>query len=258
MKQYTPLSDKTRAIILGSVLGDGFLKIHVPYRNARFSFRHSIKQKNYFDWKVSQLKEISSAKNVWQQTKNGHDGWGTVKFRYQSMALPALTELYRLTHPHGRFQIRRKWLNLLTPLSLAIWWQDDGSIIANGRKGVLCTDGFIEEEVKLLQKYLKKVWGIQTAVASKSKKEPNRRRLWFRSTEQLQSFLRIILPCLSTADMIPKFLLLYHNTQLQQRWISEISRLSGFALAKVNYYLRAKQKLWKHYSKYSENDIVQS
>jgi len=258
MKQYTPLSEKTRAIILGSLLGDGSLKIHYSYKNARFSFRHSIKQKNYFYWKANQLKEISSDKNIWRQTKNGRDGWGTIKFRYQSAALPALTEFYRLTHPHGRFQIRRKWLNLLTPLSLAIWWQDDGSIIANGRKGVLCTDGFSEKEVKLLRKYLKKVWRIQTAAASKSKKEPNRLRLWFRSSEQLQSFLRIILPHLVVADMIPKFLLLYHNSQLQQRWISEVSRLSGFSLAKVNYYLHAKQKLWKHYSKYSENDIVQS
>ena len=39
---------KEQAIILGSLLGDGSLKIHSGYKNARFSFRHSYKQQEYF------------------------------------------------------------------------------------------------------------------------------------------------------------------------------------------------------------------
>src|SRR3990167_4608400 len=164
MHQYTPLSKKTRAIILGSLLGDGSLKVHPLYKNARFSFRHSHTQQHYFLWKVEQLKEISSDQCMWKQAKNGFDGWGTVKWRYQSKALPVLTELFHLTHPHGTFLIRRKWLNLLTPLSLAVWWMDDGSIIANGRKGVICTDSFDLESQKLLANYLKKVWKVQVSI----------------------------------------------------------------------------------------------
>lgn len=259
MKNKSPLSKNTQALILGSVLGDGSLKIHKPYRNARFAFRHSEKQRQYFSWKASELQEISSEKYEWKQTKNGVDGWGTVKWRYQSQALPALTELYNLTHPHGSFQIRRKWLNLLSPLSLAIWWQDDGSIIANGRKGVLCTDGFKPEEVELLRRYLLIVWKVQTTVAPKSKIKPQQVRLWFSSTEQLQSFLRIILPYLKVEEMIPKFILLYHDHQLQQRWISEISQLSGFPLVTVQKYYALKKGKWKQYADtVPENDIVQS
>ena len=52
----------------------------------------------------------------------------------------------------------------MTPLSLAIWWLDDGSIIGNGRKGVLCTDGFDEESVHVLARYLEKVWGVYAHV----------------------------------------------------------------------------------------------
>lgn len=255
MNKYAPLSDTTRTLILGSLLGDGSLKIHTPYKNARFAFRHSVMQKEYFNWKVNQLKEISSSKCVWRQTKNGQDGWGTAKLRYQSRALPALTELYQLTHPRGTFRIRRKWLNLLTPLSLAVWWQDDGSIIANGRKGVLCTDGFRPAEVAVLQQYLKKVWGVRTACAAKSKKEPNKMRLWFRSTNELQSFLRIILPHVQVEQMLPKCILLYHNHQLQQRWISEISRLSSFPTAIIEKHYDLKKSAWKQYRD-AEKDIV--
>lgn len=257
MKKNIPLSNQTQAIILGSLLGDGSLKIHSHYKNARFSFRHSEKQKDYFLWKVNQLSEISSAKNIWRQSKNGQDGWGTIKWRYQSRALPALTELYNLTHPKGKFKIRRKWLNLLTPLSLAIWWQDDGSIIANGRKGVICTDGFKPKEVERLQRYLFKVWGVQTKVAPANAKHPEKVRLWFRSTNQLKKFLTIILPYLAVKQMIPKFILLYHDRQLQQRWISEVANLSKFSLSQVNYYYRLKKKRWHSYQT-SEKDIVRS
>ncbi len=247
MRQSIPLSEIVRAIILGSVLGDGSLKIHRPYVNARFSFRHSENQKSYFDWKVKQLSGISSENKVWRQTKDGKDGWGTIKWRYQSLALPALTELYTITHPKDKFLIRRKWLNLLIPLSLAIWWQDDGSIIANGRKGVICTDGFTKPEVILLQKYLKVVWHIETTVAPKNRQKPDRVRLWLNSAEQLQSFLRIILPHLAVEQMIPKFLLLYHNHQLQQRWISEVVNLSGFPEEVVQKYYEQKKKKWENY-----------
>src|SRR3989338_1877049 len=257
MNKYTPLSKEAKMIILGSLLGDGSLKLHPKYRNARFSFRHSEKQSDYFFWKCKKLKEIFGPKYYLRQSKNGKDGWGIAKLRFQSKALSALTDLFNLTHNKGKLLIRRKWLNLLTPLSLAVWWQDDGSIIANGRKGVLCTDGFTPPEVKLLQKYLQKVWHIQTKAAPKSAKEPNRLRLWFRSSEQLQSFLRIILPYVAVEQMISKFILLYHNHQLQQRWISEIVRLSHFSLVIVEKYYQQKRKKWKKY-RAPENDIVQS
>lgn len=257
MHQNTSLSKDVKAIIFGSMLGDGSLKLYPNYKNARFAFRHSEKQSEYFFWKANQLKEISGTKFFWRQTKAGRDGWGTIKLRFQSLALPALTEIYNLTHPKGKFQIRRKWLNLLNPLSFAIWWQDDGSIIANGRKGVLCTDGFKKSEVQLLRQYLLKVWKIQTTVAPKSAANPEQVRLWFRSSEQLQSFLRIILPYLKVEQMLPKFILLYHNRQLQQRWISEVSRLSGFTPTVIEKYYQHKKQKWKKYAD-SENDIVQS
>src|SRR3989344_2603098 len=93
------LSTKSKEIILGSLLGDGSLKVHRGYKNARFSFRHSIHQKDYFFWKASELKEISGGSYYWTQKP---DGFGGSKLRYQSLALPSLTELHTLTHCKGK------------------------------------------------------------------------------------------------------------------------------------------------------------
>lgn len=250
-KIFVPLSDRAKEIILGSLLGDGSLKIHKPYRNARFSFRHSVEQKPYFDWKKNQLKEISSQKCCWLQKADQKSYSSKPKLRYQSLASEPLSELYELTHKRGKLKVRRKWLNMLTPLSLTVWWMDDGSLISNGRKGVICTDGFDEEAVKTLAQYLDKVWHVKVHVAPVKKPRDGKRekyfRLWLRSTEELKKFLRIILPHIQTEQMLSKAVLLYQDNQLQQRWISEVSSLSKFSPSDIEKALIEKKGKWKNY-----------
>lgn len=243
------LSDKCKEIILGSLLGDGSLRIYPPYKNARFSFRHSIRQKEYFFWKAEQLKEIASKSYYWRSKQ--FDGLGGEKLRFQSLALESLTNLYDLTSYKGKLRIRRKWLNILSPLSLAIWWLDDGSLIVNGRRGVLCTDPFILDEQKILAQYLLKVWGINTHIGKISRdwkgKHIEYYRLWIRSSEELRKLLRIILPHIEVPQMLPKITLLYKNIELQQRWISEVSKLTGFPEDLVQKYTDEKKKKWKNF-----------
>lgn len=251
MSDKTPLSDRCKEVILGSLLGDGSIAIHKPYKNARFSFRHSVFQKEYFFWKVNQLKEISGRKMVWKQGKDGKDGWGGEKFRYQSRALESLTETFNLVAKGGKKRVRRKWLNQLTPLSLAVWWMDDGSLISNSRKGVFCTDNFSYEEVKILGRYLKVVWNIETQIGKTKKSSDGRYReyyrLYIRSTKELKKFLRIIIPHIPVEEMLPKILLLYKDSELQQRWISEVVELSRFSRLTVEKCLGVKKSKWEHF-----------
>src|SRR3989344_2022131 len=160
------LSDRSKEIILGSLLGDGSLKIHSGYKNARFSFRHSVGQKDYFFWKVKELKEISGDSYFWKQKA---DGFGGEKLRYQSLALSQLTELYHLTHQKDRFVAQPEWLKLL----------------------------------------------------------------------------RLILPYIKVEAMLSKILLLYRNPELQQRWISEVSSLTGFSEKIIQKYVNTKKAKWK-------------
>ena len=242
------LSKNCKELILGSLLGDGSLRIHEPYKNASFSFRHSVNQKEYFFWKAGQLKEISGESSVWQQKA---DGFGGEKLRYQSLALEPLTELYQMTHKGNQLIIRRRWLNKLTPLSLAIWWLDDGSIIGNGRKGVFCTDPFSLEEQKILARYLNKVWGIKVAIGKITREGDGKiityHRLWIRSSEELKKFLQIILPYIPVASILPKVLILYKDSQLQQRWISKLKNSTKFSLSEINKYLSEKKSKWKSF-----------
>ena len=218
--QQVSLSDHCKSIIYGTLLGDGCLQKTKGYKKARLSIRHSFAQVDYFDWKVDRLREISSPKSVQKQAPTG--------LIFQSKACSELTEIQSITHLNNRLRIQRRWCNHLTPLSLAIWWCDDGSIISNGRKGVLCTDGFDETSVRLLANYLQTVWGIYVHVGAIKRDRKNVQysknhyyRLWF-GTEELKKWLRIIMPHLPVASMLYKVIIVYKDSLFQQRWISEL------------------------------------
>lgn len=188
--------------------------------DARLSFRHSQTQEEYFQWKAVAMKEISSKNAVFfGQNK---------KFLFQSQSMNALTKILGVTHNHNRLFIRRRWLNHMTAQSLAIWWCDAGSLVAGGRKGVLCTDFFPEDRVTLLAQYLEARWNVQAHVGAvkrvrrdRDNKDFSYYRLWFR-TEELKKFLRIVLPHIPVASMIRKCLIVYNDKGFQESWVAEM------------------------------------
>lgn len=245
--KLTPLSKECEAVVLGSLLGDASIAVNPNYKNARLSFRHSINQKEYFWWKMSKLKEISSDSCCWEQPADGYSK--NPKLRYQSLALPVLTGYYNLVTKRQKKLVSRRWLNKLTPLALAIWWFDDGSIIGE-RKGVFCTDGYSLKEAEIIKRYFKIVWGINTSVGFVHRPLVNKvySRVYLSSVEELKKFLRLIIPYVPVPQMLPKVLLLYKDSILQQRWISEVITSSGFSEEVVRFYLKDKQSRHKHFS----------
>ena len=229
------LSDECKSIIYGTLLGDGSLQKTQGYRNARLSIRHSEVQSEYFHWKCKALAQISSPKSIQLQQPSGYSP--RRKLLFQSASLQSLSQIMSITHRNGKLCIQRRWLNHITPLSLAIWWCDDGSIIGNGRKGVLCTDGFDEASVRLLADYLNTVWNVYGHVGAikRDRKYGNYSqthyyRIWF-STEELKKLFRILLPSIPVASMVRKVILIYKHDEFQQRWISEVKlALPHFAL----------------------------
>src|SRR3989344_4051708 len=108
-KKYAPLSDQARAVILGTLLGDGSLKVQNKYLNANLQIRHSETQKDYLLWKAEMLKEVAGDKSVSAQKADGYSK--KRKWRFVSRRLPSLTDLHLLTYKNNKLRIRRKWLN---------------------------------------------------------------------------------------------------------------------------------------------------
>ena len=114
------LTKLERSIIIGSVLGDGYLRI-IPGRSDAFlEINHSIKAKDYVDCKYELLKRI-----VKSPPKERNSNEGRVAYRFFTKQHKGLTEIYKMFYIDGKKIIPR---NIeLNPVILAILYMDDGS-----------------------------------------------------------------------------------------------------------------------------------
>jgi recombination protein RecA len=113
------LSEQQMQVILGSLMGDGNLSPNRRDRSGtRFRLGHGARQADYLEWKVSLLGNIECSR-----TKNAK---GAVFADFTP--LTELAELHDVVYfGDGKKHLTWEYLKALTPLSLAIWYMDDGS-----------------------------------------------------------------------------------------------------------------------------------
>lgn len=111
------LSEIQQQLILGCVLGDGYLR---KKTNAHLQITHSIKQKEYVDWKYQILKDI-----VITPPKAYQGNANRIGYRFFTRSIPELTEFYNTFYQCGKKIIPDNLV--LSPLSLAVLYMDDGS-----------------------------------------------------------------------------------------------------------------------------------
>lgn len=146
------LTKQQKTIIVGCLLGDGAMRCKT---NALLEINHSVKQKDYVDWKFEKLKNLVSS------IPKARKGNGQrIAYRFTTRSLPALTRFYRLFYKQGKKIIPQNLT--LHPLSLAVWFMDDGCKSYNAV--YFNTQKFKIEEQNFLRKQLKKQHGIESTL----------------------------------------------------------------------------------------------
>jgi recombination protein RecA len=131
LSQPHRLSPQQWEVVRGSLMGGGALsKSRVPGSlTTRFRMSHGAKQLEYLDWKASLFG------NIGQSRSTTSTGAGVVTLT----PLPELAELReRVYRSDGLKEFDWDYLKALSPLSLAIWYMDDGSFAdsAGGRSEI--------------------------------------------------------------------------------------------------------------------------
>ena len=114
------LTQFQRSIIIGSVLGDGYLRIVPKRKNAFLEINHSFNQKECIDWKYLALKNISASPPKMRKG-NGK----RMAYRFHTKQSSVLATIYRRFYQNGKKTIPQNII--LDPISLAVWFMDDGS-----------------------------------------------------------------------------------------------------------------------------------
>lgn len=178
------MNDKTKQILLGSLLGDGGL--HFNGINAYFREHHSLKQRDYLLWKAKHLKifDIKSKEGkVFDKRTNKYYNY----FLLWSKVHPILTKYYKLFYPKRKKRVTLEILKQIEPLGLAVWYMDDGYFRNNSKNIKLDTDGYRLLENKVILKWFKRKWNIKATIC----KDRGKYFLFF-DTAQADKLLKII------------------------------------------------------------------
>lgn len=172
MSQFYSLSQNELSIIMGGLLGDSSYCKKDNY----ICFVHSIKQLEYLEWKHNMLGDIANPIHQRVNGKSIIDGSDLITTYFSTKTNSKLISDYKeikkiIFDENGVKTANRKWLNLLTPLSLAVWWMDDGCLSvhkeksgATSRYGKLCTHCFSLQEQNIIKQYFKVVWDIDVKI----------------------------------------------------------------------------------------------
>ena len=111
------LTEEQKSILIGTLLGDGTMRIK---KNAHLEINHAFSQKVLVDWIFSKFSTLVSTPPKWRKGNGKREA-----YRFATQKLPILTPFYNQFYRDGKKVIPNDLK--LDPLSLAVWFMDDGS-----------------------------------------------------------------------------------------------------------------------------------
>lgn len=166
-KKDLKLTKRQRQIIAGLLLGDGHLETRDNGRTYRLKVEHGERQQEYVQWLFEELKDLVGSEEPYKKVATADSR--KVSYGFTSYSLGILRFYGQQFYSQGQKVIPRKVNKLLSPLSVAIWFMDDGSKKSSRHNTyIIHSLGFRRAELERVCVALEKVFGIH-AVLHKQK-----------------------------------------------------------------------------------------
>lgn len=164
LKRDMTLTPRQRSFIIGSLLGDGTMRVGRKGINANFKVEHGLKQKEYVFWKYEILKDLVYTEPK-MSMRNDPEGKAYAKsWWFRTIRHPILTEIYNRFYTRDGYRVGRKIVpeDISTDLdafALAVWIMDDGCY-SNGNIDI-STYSFQLSEIHLLQQVFERNFNVR-------------------------------------------------------------------------------------------------
>jgi len=158
------LTNIQEQILNGHLLGDG--GITKGNKNSSFGITRKDTDKNYILWTVKNFENFIYSTGVnYNQTldKRSNKIYSSVYF--QTKVHPIFTEYRKKWYPEDKKIVPKDLI--LTPLTIAVWFADDGFLFQSSRNNLrmtLATNGFRHEDVLHLQNQLVNMYGNKVKI----------------------------------------------------------------------------------------------
>jgi hypothetical protein len=163
LRQNKMISSREKAIIIGTILGDAHLSM--LKRDARLEIGHSEKQKLYLFWKHKELKKFTSAKPHCSKIFDSRYNKTYIQWSFKTRTNIFFTQLHQFFYQKKKKIISEKICSLIkSPLSLAVWFMDDGGRRNDCYGMFLNTLSFTKKENEILGKCLKRNFSLNSRI----------------------------------------------------------------------------------------------
>jgi hypothetical protein len=164
-KTEIPLTKRQKEILYGSMMGDA--------KRGSFSsvsFNHGKDQKEYLLWKYKEFESVASPISLkgekYIDKRSEYEG---ERWRFYTYANTDIEKCMLEFYKDGKKEINQEILNELTPLSIAVWYQDDGTVDFYSRSQCkasptfkFCTESFSKENCELIKEWFLNEYNINT------------------------------------------------------------------------------------------------
>ena len=182
-KKGVRFSADLQHLLLGSMLGDGSLK-QDGKTTAYFREEHAVEQREYVRWKEKAFGRLTR-----KASDNAH-GYG-----FSTIPLYELAQIRHKFYPlNKRYKhITLELLEQLNPLSLAIWYQDDGtrnSPSGGGHSKVIYLHRLSDEECRNFEAFFARKFGLACRVKCYPKSGSSRIAFYGKDEERFEEIIR--------------------------------------------------------------------
>jgi hypothetical protein len=148
------LTEIQKGVLVGKILGDGSLISTLTGKSYRLQVEQKAEHKDYVFWTAKIFEDwvLTQPKYLEQHQS----------FRFRTVSHPQMTEYRKIFYP-----VKKKIIPLnikeifVDPISLAVWFMDDGSLSTSKKTITISTHSFSRDENRLLIDCLKSNFDLQ-------------------------------------------------------------------------------------------------
>ena len=164
-----PFTERQKDILYGTLLGDGYLRpTNGGKSNCSYSLAlcHGEKQLNYLKWKRKEFENFVTSTGFAVNARPFKGNAPT--YAFSTISHPFLKEARSVCYStNGKKDITAEWMEKISPLALAVWYMDDGSLNKKYHTIVLCTNSFSLNGQMLAIGHLRDRFGLHAVLESR-------------------------------------------------------------------------------------------
>ena len=197
-KTEVPLTGHQKEVLYGSMMGDAY-----RVSSSSVGFKHSGSQKDYISWKYDIFNSVASSNSLQKVEKIDKRSETTIlTYKFYTYANTHIERCIFLFYQNGNKEVSEEVLSYLTPLSIAVWYMDDGQVdwgYRNKHKSSpvfkFCTESFSKESCDRIKDWFWEEYGISTELKERELSD----RMGYRiqvNKESVEDFVKLVEPCI--------------------------------------------------------------